>query len=418
MRKRKEISTRRKLSTQEKASLQVDLSNLLEQAKSNAEAAQVALQASLKLRGLVPSSLLTSNNIAAAISLHDITRSLDRLSTSHTSYDISAGLNAIRILVTEEIKDTSDRSVLSHTTKVLTSKLIKMTTGPIGPKKVGKLKGKPNLIKRDFTEATLSSAADLALWILRQVLEKQASRTGSALLLAQRWIYAVEAIWRNSSESAAVRTTAQFLRSLERVLPNSVYAELKAEPDVTKFLRDANLALLQAATNALIEARLKDLETFLPLIPTTHNQRDQFLAELGEICQKRTSEIIPEAAEWVVRHTERPSSRARFPIAADESQSAALDYISVCLLSAWDASSEAGRAEQALENIRRLGRELFKVDLIGTPGETVNFDEQQHELKSPVGQFPVQVKLIRPGVRWSDGIRTRFLVRAIVEAVG
>jgi hypothetical protein len=64
-----------------------------------------------------------------------------------------------------------------------------------------------------------------------------------------------------------------------------------------------------------------------------------------------------------------------------------------------------------------LARDLFKVELTGELGQIVEYQEREHELSPTGGPVPNRVQLIRPGVRWSDGTRTRFLVRAIVKRI-
>lgn len=418
MEKRKQADRPNKLSAQEKASLSAALSNLLRKADSSPEAAQEGLRTCLTLRRAVPAALLTTENIASTLSLDDLTRSLDRLSVSRISIDISAPLAAIRVLASKELSDRANYKGLSRTTKAVTSKLMKLAGRPISVKKgAATSSGGKRDSETSFTESTLSSATELALWILSRIFDKQSASLRSAYPLALRWVQAVESIWRRSLSPRAARSAAEFLRSLRRLLPPHVYAELMDEPSISDFVLDTDVALVREATSALLDARLRDLESILALVTKTDNARDRLLSELRDICQRDSSKLVPEAVEWVARQIEVGSSRPISPTAADESQSSALDYVAVCLLAAWDAASEGSRSERVLESIRRLARELFKVDLMGSPGEIVNYDERQHELKSQVTTAPVQVELIRPGVRWSDGIRSRFPVRAIAKPI-
>ena len=125
---------------------------------------------------------------------------------------------------------------------------------------------------------------------------------------------------------------------------------------------------------------------------------------------------MPEAIEWVARQIEHRRKNVNAPVAADASQSSELHYIATSLLSAWDASHEGAQSQRSLESVQRLARELFKVDLAGSPGEVVAYDERLHALSQNT-DVPAEVEIVRPGVRWSDGVRTRFLVRAVVKAL-
>jgi hypothetical protein len=405
-----------KLSSREKADLRASLPDLLATANSSPEIAQAALKACFRLRQPAPAAILTSENIASTFLLNEVARSLDCLSASEITIDLSAALDAIQVLGKREFRGTADRKALLSTVKVVTSRLTKMANPPVkASKRGGPERSKPKT-QIHFTEQTLSSSAELALWFLAKLFESQSRTSRPIYPLAIRLVHAVELIWRRAAPPIAGRYAMRFIRSLPRVLPASVYAELKAEPTIADFIRDAESAIVQEATAALLDGRLKDLEGVLAVVSKQGNGRDRVLSELQGICQSRPSELVQEAVEWVARQIEMGDSRAKPPSAADESQSSELNYVAVSLLTAWDAAAEGERSTRSLESIQRLARELFKVDLMGIPGEIIVYNAQLHELRPPVNPTPTRVELIRPGVRWSDGIRTHFLVRAVVKA--
>lgn len=413
--KHKRASGPNKPSAQEKANLRAALSDYLEQADSNPEAAQAALRVCIKLRSKIPCALLTSENLTSTLPLSEVARLLDRLSGSHVTLDISGALVAIRVLVERELRQRSDRRTLLTTTRAVTSRLMKVAGLTISERKGAKSGRSLQVQEINFSEATLVSAIDLALWILSSVFEPQSKKGLSGYPLALRWAQTIEALWRRCSGPGAARHAVRFLSSLQRVLPKSVYADLKVEQSIADFLSASDLALVSEAIVALLEARLRDLESNLTVVARDDNRRNRLISELQGICQSRPSEVVPEAAEWVARQMDVGALRITSPTAADESQSSALDYVSVCLLAAWDAATDGSRSARVLESIRRMAHELFKVDLAGSRGEIVRYDERQHELVSQVIPLPTEVELIRPGVRWSDGVRTRFLVRAVAK---
>jgi hypothetical protein len=414
MEKPKKVSRPTKLPTPEEAALRASLPQLLRRADSSAEAAQEALRACIKLRRRAPANLLKKENISNALSLSEASRSLHYLSVSQEYLDMSAALAALRVLANRQLSGTFDRKALLKATRELTSGLTKIARHASKTKKVPESEGRS---KSDviLTDSTMSTAADLALLVLTRLFEQQSKSLRSVYPIAFRSLQSVELIWRRSFSPSATRSAVKFLSSLERMLPPNVYAELEAEPAMANLIRDSDSRLVQDATAALLDGRLKDLEGILSLVTRDEKRRKQLLSELQEACQKRPSELIPEVVEWVARQIETGFSRTRPPTAADESQSAALDYVVVSLLAAWDAATGSNGSSRVLESVRRLARELFKVDLTGTPGEIVSYDERQHEVKSNLLLVSNRVQLVRPGVRWSDGIRTRFLVRAIVE---
>jgi hypothetical protein len=328
---------------------------LLAQVASYPDAAHAALQNSLKLRGQVPEVLITKDTIAAALSLDEITRSLDRLSVSRVCLDLSAALAAVGDLVRRNSTH-ADQQSLSNITKSLTSKLIRLGK----PTKPGQLRTKT---APTFLKSTFLAAADLSIWILSRGVNDRSGKSAVGYSLALRWLRTLEFIWRRSSSDLPVWSAIRFLRSLERAVPISIYARLKGEPDVAGFMRATESALIEEAENALIAGRVGDLEKSLGVIAENTAKRDQLLSRLRGVCLKQSSNILPEAAEWVARHVQVSSSSAEMLTAADESQSSSLDYISLCLLSAWDAASGGGRSLETLENVRRLARDLFAIFL-------------------------------------------------------
>lgn len=416
METRKATSQSSKLSPREKADLRASLPDLLAKANSSPEEARAALQACLRLGQPAPADLLTSENITSTLSLNDVTRSLDRLSAKQIHLDISAALDAIRLLGKQELREPSDRRALLSTIKTVASKLTKMANPPVKASKKGASRGGQRGPQVQFTERTLSSSAELALWLMAKLFEPQPKISRSIYPLAIRLVHTVESIWRRSASPSAARSAVRFLSSLPRVLPTSVYAELKAEPAIADFIHDAESAIVQEATAALLDGRLKELEGTLAVLSKDGNGRSRVLSELQRVCQSRPSELVHEAVEWVARQIEADNTRTKPPTAADESQSSELNYVAVSLLNAWDAAAEGARSARSLESIQRLARDLFKVDLTGVPGDIVVYNERQHEVRPPVTPVPAHVELIRPAVRWTDGIRTRFLVRAVVKA--
>jgi hypothetical protein len=415
MEKHQAASRPKKPSAQERANLDAALSDLLEQAGSSPEAAEAALRACLKLRRTVPKALLTKENIANTLSLREIPCLLDRLSISPVSLDISAGLGAMKVLVDRELRNGADLRTLLTTSRAMTSKLAKLATDPSTAKQGAKSRDRQGNRQIHFAEGTLSSATDLALWMFGIIYNTNSKKAISAYPLVLRWVQAVEAIWRRSPSPGAACYAVRFFRSLQKVLRRPVYADLKEEPSIAAFLNDSDAALLHDAGAALLEARLRDLESILSVVARDENEHNRLLSTLQNICQSRPSELIPEAVEWVARQIEIGAAPLKSPSPADESQSSALDYVAMCLLTAWDAATEGSRSARALESLRRLARDLYKVDLVGALGEIVGYSERQHELTSQVSLLPDRVEIMRPAVQWSDGIRTRFLVRAVVK---
>jgi len=409
MAKRKTTTPSIRLSTQEKAELRASLSELLRKANTDSEAAQKALAACLQLGLKVPSVLLTKENVAATLSLQDISRSLGRLSISHTVFDLSPALSAIRIIGRQQ---QPDRKILLSLSKTVTMRILKLAQPPVKKSK-GLFKNEaPKIV---FSEHTLSSAIDLTLWILGRLFDPSAKHSKAAYSQALRMVQTVEMIWRRLPLPSGGRPAILFLQSLPRILPKPVYAELEDEKSISGFLAAAKSAMIQEAEAALLEAQLKDLESIFALARNEKDKGADILSHLQSICVSRPAELLPEAVEWTARQIEKDKAPTRSPIAVDESQSSSLNYVALCLLGAWDAASEGEKATRAFESTRRLARDLFKVELTGELGQIVEYQEREHDLTPSESPVPDRVQLIRPGVRWSDGIRTRFLVRAIVK---
>ena len=72
-------------------------------------------------------------------------------------------------------------------------------------------------------------------------------------------------------------------------------------------------------------------------------------------------------------------------------------------------------AAEALSSIAGLANEAFKLSLLGEEGQEVVFDAGLYELVGGASSQVERVTVIRPGVYWSDGVRTRVIVRAMVQ---
>jgi hypothetical protein len=399
-------SRKSKLSKEDRATLKARLPNLLTEAASNLDVAPEALRACLTLRVAVPSALLTPENIAKVLSPEEIAKSLIRLSKTQSYLDLSSALSAARNAARKLAETSTDKRFLLRLSRSITSNVLKLAK----PDMVGTSKQRGNLIPSQirFTPSTLSAAADLALWII-SVAEKSPKQTQSKTeSLALSWVDVMRSLWRSSVGVEALSPVVEFQRRLRLTTSN---------PESADFFFEVSSAAIKEAPQALLDARLNDLESCLSAVARDENTRERYYSALREICQTRQPELLPEAVEWVARHVERERTQRTTPRAADESQAVALDYISMCLLSAWDAASEGEKSRRALENIRHMARELFKLNMSGNPGEVISYDERQHELKVVTEDAPERVKLLRPSVQWSDGLRSRIIVRALVEAM-
>ena len=412
----KKVDQASRITKQKKIDLRLDLPRLLHEAGSNEEAARIALRACLVLSCGIPKSLLTANNITGALSLREIVAALDRLAISEIRHDAAHALAAIRSASMKEIGGTADKRLLSWLTRSVTTKLLKLSgAGAVGQKKTKGLNLERSVPPR-ITAETISSAASLALWTLNRAPECRPEHKVKVHSLVLQWVSAVQAIWRSDRTPAGIIAAMKFIRSLRSTLSPTDYVQLESDHRVASFFQDVPSAIFAESSNALLNGRLKDLEALFSLIDTGKDGHARFLSGLQDICQSQSSDIPQEAVEWVARRIEATTHHVSAPSASDHSQSAELDDVSVCLLSAWDAASESDKSKRVLDNIRRLAHDLFQLDLIGTPGEVVPYDERQHDLKAQDQNPPGKVEITRPAVRWSDGVRTRFLIRAVVKA--
>lgn len=390
-----------------KAALRASLPDLLNKATASPQAAQEALRAHAALRRKPPTQLLTEENIFRALPSVEIARSLGLLSRSKDCVSLSTALTALRM------KQLDKKSVI-QVSKAITSNVRKI----VGQKTKSKtnstrIKEKQYVI---FEEPTVADAASVILWLITELFELPDRQQRSSIGVAINLLHTLDEIWRHSGQSEAAEIIVGFFHNLRRQVKRSVYADLEDDPQIEALIRDADSALVDHAKFAVMGGRLKDLDNTLRLL-ADDRKRGELLSVLALLCQERASQILPETVEWVARHKGGRSNDLKAPVAADESQSSALNYVSASLLAAWDASHEGHRSQRSLESVEKLAQELFKVRLMGTPGEVVTYDERSHVTDHSNVTDAGEVEVVRPGVRWSDGIRVRVLVRAIVKPV-
>lgn len=399
-------SESRKEVAAKKAALKASLPSLLTKASSDPKAAEEALRACATLKKKPPTSLLTQENIFRAFTPIEISKSLSLLSTSKNSVSLSSPLTALRM------KQLNDRKTAVQIAKALTLNIAKVLGTNAKPKKSSnRLKQQPTVV---VTESTVADAAAVVLWILIRLFELS-ERNKSPVDLSVSLIQSLREIWRRSDRAETAQLVVSFFHSLRKNLKRSVFGDLEDNTEVSAFAREANSELADWAHFVLLEGRLKELQAAVRTAES--DERAAMLSKLQETCFIRSSQLLPEMVEWVAQEIEQ-GKRIRKPlVAADASQSSDLNYVAVSLLDAWNAASEGDRAARALVSIQRLARELFDVEFTDSVGEVVRFDERQHEI-TPSGQAATaSVRVVRPGVRWSDGIRIRSLVRALVTPI-
>ncbi len=330
------------------------------------------------------------------------------LSTSSEFISMSTVLTALRM---KQLSDTTTtiqvaKAFNSNVAKILRQR--KKTTR----KSSDHFKAKPGVV---FTESTVVDAASVVLWMLIRLFDSADLNRRPVFPLAIKLVQSLKQIWRHSDRARTAETAVGFFQSLRKNVKRSVYADLEDEMEISEFIREANSNLADWARFVLLAGRLKDLQTTVRL--AEKDEQTKMLSELQETCRTRSSQVLPQVVEWVAQEVEK-SKRIRKPlVAADGSQSSDLNYVSVSLLNAWDAAPEGDRAARALVSIERLARELFRVELGNTVGEVVPYDERQHEITPSGAPATRSVEVVRPGVRWSDGTRTRSLVRALVKPI-
>jgi hypothetical protein len=399
-------SESRKEVAAKKAVLKASLPSLLTKAGSDPKAAEEALRACATLKKKPPTSLLTQENIFRAFTPTEISKSLGLLSTSKNSVSLSSPLTALRM------KQISDRKTAIQIAKALTLNIAKVLGTNAKPKKSSKrVKEQPTVV---VAETTVADAASVVLWILIRLFELS-ERNKSPVDLSVALIQSLQEIWRRSDRAESAQLVVSFFHSLRKNLKRSVFVDLEDNTEVSAFAREANSELVDWARFVLLEGRLKELQAAVRTAES--DERAEMLSKLQETCLTHSSQLLPETVEWVAQEIEQ-GKRVRKPlVAADASQSSDLNYVTVSLLDAWNAASEGDRAARSLVSIERLARELFNVEFTDSVGEVVRFDERQHEI-TPSGKAATgSVRVVRPGVRWSDGIRIRSLVRTLVTPI-
>ena len=317
------------------------------------------------------------------------------------------------VLTALRMKQLGDRTTAVQVAKAFNSNVAKILGQDTKAKKSSKqVKEKPAVV---FTESTVADAASVVLWLLIRLFEFPERNRRPVLPVAVKLIQSLREIWRHSNRAETAEIAVGFFHSLRKNVKRSVYVDLEEDIEISAFMRDANSNLADWARFVLLEGRLKDLQTAVRI--AEDDERTKILSELQETCRTRSSQLLPQLVEWVAQEVEQ-GKRIRKPlIPADQSQSSDLNYVAVSLLNAWDAAPEGERAARALASVERLARELFSVEFANTVGDVVQYDERQHELTPSGTVATASVKVVRPGVRWSDGTRTRSLVRTLVRPI-
>jgi hypothetical protein len=99
---------------------------------------------------------------------------------------------------------------------------------------------------------------------------------------------------------------------------------------------------------------------------------------------------------------------------SDPSESPEIRQAASLLMFMYDDRTSGRISEEIFSRYRDLCEKHFRLFLRGTPGETVDADQQLHEIQdSGIGL----VKIVRPRVDWYSPPTARVVIRAIVDAV-
>jgi hypothetical protein len=400
-------SESRKEVAAQKAVLKASLPDLLRRASSDPKAAEEALRACAMLRKKPPISLVTEPNVSRSFSAIEISKSLSLFSNPTESVSLSVPLTALRT------KHLTDRKTATQVAKALNRNITKLLPRNTKTTRSSKgIKDKPTVL---FTQSTVADSASVVLWILIRLFELSEQNKAPALALARALINSLREIWRHSDRAETAELVVNFFHLLRKNLKRSVYVDLEDDEEISGLAREANAELAGWANFALLDGRLKHLKAAIRT--AEGDERAKILSQLQETCRTHPSQVLPELVEWVAQEIDRVKQVRKPLVAADASQSSDLNYVAVSLLDAWNAATEGDRAARSLMSIERLARDLFSVEFADSVGEVVGFDERTHEITPPGKPATTSVRVVRPGIRWSDGTRVRSLVRTLVTPI-
>jgi hypothetical protein len=128
-------------------------------------------------------------------------------------------------------------------------------------------------------------------------------------------------------------------------------------------------------------------------------------------------ELALESRQWAERFLgyTSPSEIRNAPI--DAGRDVNLERMGALLLAAWDARDEGPKARQLFDVFSGICRTAFGLSLVGQPGQATSFDEARHMPAEGSVMRGNAVRVLRPGVQWSEGLVVRVIVRALVAAL-
>ncbi len=395
-----------------KAALRRRLPSMLEESRRDAATAVAALRAYCIAGIQPPDELLTAKNIRR-LATEEILHTLARLGERKSSADYSAVLEVLRDKVGERQWSAKSFNALN---RQVANRILKLA-GAAKLKSAPKTSSLSPVPRPDFTSETGRSAVELAESLIRVGKTLWTGKRGveNAYRTASLWLKVIEAIVRENSELAALASVLRFWRRLDTILPRAAHARVIGDEEANSYVERLRSHLLRRIEPALLNGRLDELQRLLTFAEWDPAMREPIRSALTECAKRRLLELPPGVSEWLdALFPELREPTKRLPTAAEESQSAAVESVATCLLSVWDSTADPSRAESALKTLEGVARDLFKLRLLGRVGEVVEFDPRHHETVESATDLE-SAKIVRPGVIWSDGLRSRTVVRALVE---
>lgn len=101
-------------------------------------------------------------------------------------------------------------------------------------------------------------------------------------------------------------------------------------------------------------------------------------------------------------------------VLADESEGFHIFQLATALLLSWEACADSPKAAEAFNVFKLVAKNFFNIRISEEVGNIVTFDPKLHEIPGTSIEEG-QVRVLRPWIEWSEGSKSRVLIRAIVE---
>lgn len=270
----------------------------------------------------------------------------------------------------------------------------------------------------NLTETTETALLDLILFLIRKVAPSK-KLSGKKLEKFKKMILPLSdlslGLVAKSLFPETLIRTMRLLRIISENVSISFLEEILEDDKRYQLLEEALGRMPTYVKKAAYDGRVDRLETMATSVTLIPSADLRFQAVIREIWDKKSAVLTDEVQKFIYEYLKIDQGFAPRAITlADRSEDLRIPQVASALLSSWEAREDSLKGAEAFKVLNAVAQKFFNLRICGEVGNVIEFDSRVHEFPgAPIGEG--QVVIVRPWVEWTEGSRSKVIIRAIAE---